>query len=277
MRSALNKVVHSYRHFSTMTKKPMAVGFCCLLLLAGRVQALVGGTQWATGDIARSVIGIVGPNRSFCTATAIARNFILTAGHCLRSGADYKVQYKDTNGSWQFADIVAWERPPQFTLPTARPPTADIALAKLANPLPDDIGAAVLELQQHPIWPGDRFTVIGGGIALKGLRETGTNRVATFVATGPYTNLQILLIDSSGQHIGACAGDSGSPVFQTQTDGIKVIGVVSWAATRQAGIPHKGKGCGAITGAIPLWPYRQWIEETVSKWGGIPRNDAAPH
>jgi secreted trypsin-like serine protease len=50
-----------------------------------------------------------------------------------------------------------------------------------------------------------------------------------------------------------------------------VIGVVSWAAG-----PNKTKGCGGITGATPLSPYRQWIEETVTKWGGMPGADAAP-
>ena len=60
-----------------------------------------------------------------------------------------------------------------------------------------------------------------------------------------------------------CAGDSGLPVFQTLTDGAKVIGVVSWVAG-----PNKTKDCGGIPGATSLSPYRQWIEETVSKLGG---------
>jgi len=192
----------------------------------------------------------------------------------MQPGTNYKVQYKDTNGLREFSDIVDWERPPQFIMRAkGSGPTADLALLKLADPLPADIGVAILGLQRNPIWPGDRFTVIGGGVALKGLHETGINRIATLVATGPYTDLQIRLIDLPGKQItmSACAGDSGSPVFQTQTDGTKVIGVVSWTAG-----PYKLKGCGGITGATPLWPYRQWIEETVSKFGGILGTDVAP-
>jgi Trypsin len=251
----------------------MAIAICGLLLLNGRAQGLVGGAPLATGDIARSVVGIVGPHGFFCTATAIAHNIVLTAGHCARPGADYKVQYKDNNGLRAFFDIIDWERPPQFLIRSAPPPIADLALLKLATPLPADIGVAILELHQRPIWPGDRFTVIGGGVAIKGLHETGTNRVATLAATGPYSALQIRLVDSSGKPItmGACFGDSGSPVFET-TDGAKVIGVVSWASS-----PTKSKGCGGTTGATLLSPYRQWIEETVIKLGGIPKNDAAPN
>ena len=256
-----------------MTMKPAAVAFCGLLLLASPAAGLVGGAQLATGDIARSVVGIVGPRNSFCTATAIAHDLLLTAGHCVQPGTHYKVQYRDTNGLRKFSDISDWERPPQFIV-RVNGSTADLALLKLANSLPADIGVAVLGLEKRPIWPGDRFTVIGEGVALKGLHETGTNRVATLVATGPYTDLQIRLIDSSGRQvtIGACAGDSGSPVFQTQADGTKVIGVVSWAAG-----PYKLKGCGGVTGATPLSPYRQWIEETISKLAGIPEKlDVAP-
>jgi Trypsin len=244
------------------------MAFCCLLVLDERARGLVGGAQLATDDFARSVVGIVGPRSSFCTATAIANDLLLTAGHCLRPDADYKVQYKDTRGLRQSTEIIDRERPPQFNqVMTTIGVTADLALLKLANPLPANIGLGMLGLHQPPIWPGDRFTVIGGGIGLRGLHDTGTNRAAILVATSPYSELQIRLIDSSGQRVtmGACYGDSGSPVFQTQTDGTKVIGVVSWATG-----PNRTKGCGGITGATLLSPYRQWIEETVSKLGRGP-------
>ena|GEM_PF-1425046 len=276
----MNKTVRPYRHCSTIAIKAIAIALCILLFIAGLAQGLVGGAQWATDGIARSVVGLVGPSPSFCTATAIARNLILTAGHCVQSGTDYKVQYKDINGSRKFAAIVDWERPPQFVVPETGPPTADIALVRLANSLPDDVGVATLDLQRHPVWPGDRFIVIGGGIGLKGLHETGNNRVATLVATGPFTNLQIILIDSSGNQIGVCSGDSGSPVFQSQTDGAKVIGVVSWAGARNkkkwAGARNNKTGCGELTGVTPLAPYHRWIEETVRKLSGIPHNEPGP-
>ncbi len=225
---------------------------------------MVGGAQLASEDIARSVVGIVGPTSSFCTATAIAPTMVLTAGHCLQPGANYKVQYK-INGIRKFSDVVNWERPPQFI--RGNESRADLALLKLADQLPADIAVAVLGLEELMVWPGDRFTVIGGGIALKGLHETGFNRIAHLAATGPYTKWQIRLIDPSGKQttLGACFGDSGSPVFQTQADGTKVIGIVSWGAG-----PHKTKGCGGVTGVTPLSPYRSWIEETINKLGGDP-------
>jgi hypothetical protein len=163
------------------------------------------------------------------------------------------------------------ERAPQYKqgAPTSAP-IADLALLKLVSPFPSNIGVASLGLGGPAVWPGDRLTVIGGGIPFRGLHETGINREATLVATGPYTNLRILLVTSSAKEeaSGACFGDSGSPVLQVQPDGTKVVGVVSWATG-----PNKTKGCGGITGATPLLPYRQWIEGTMSKFGSSSAND----
>jgi hypothetical protein len=46
----------------------------------------------------------------------------------------------------------------------------------------------------------------------------------------------MLLIDPLGKGVGACCGDSGSPVFEIKNEDAKVIGVVSFA-----GVPTKPK------------------------------------
>jgi len=215
----------------------------------------------ATEDMARAVVGIVGPHDSFCTATVIAQDLLLTAGHCVQPGISYRAQFKDTNGVRQFSDVTAMDRPPQFKAgPPGTPISADLGLVKVAQSLPANVGIAAIGLAKDPVWPGDRFVVIGGGITLRGLHETGVNRMATLVAMGPYLPLQVRLIDSSGRDMGACLGDSGAPVFQTQPDGAKVVAVVSWAAG-----PNNTKGCGGLTGATPLSPYRTWLEGTISR------------
>jgi hypothetical protein len=232
-------------------------------MLDDRALGLVDA-QLASGDIARAVVGIIGPHSSFCTATAVARNVLLTAAHCVQQGSSYRAKYKDVNGMWQFSDVVELERSPQYVQGTpTNPAIADLALLKISNPLPSNVGIAALGLRGPAIWPGDRLTVIGGGIPFRGLHETGINRVASPIAAGPYTILQIRLVDPSGKEVtsGACFGDSGSPVFQDEADGTQVVGVVSWATG-----PNKTKGCGGITGATPLSPYRQWIETTMTKF-----------
>jgi hypothetical protein len=213
----------------------------------------------ATEEISRSVVGLVGPHNSFCTATVITRDLLLTAGHCVQPGTSYRVQFKNADDVRQFSEVATIERPPQFK--TGRPgitATADLGLVKVVQPLPPNIGRAALGLASPPVWPGDLVLVIGGGIPFRGLRETGINRSALLVAAGPYLPLQMLLIDPLGKGIGACSGDSGSPVFEIKNEGAKVIGVVSFAGGRD-----NTKGCGGVTGATPLAPYRAWIEGTI--------------
>ena len=237
----------------------LAAVFGCALVSTNCARALVGGAPVATQAIARSVVGLVGPRNLFCTATVITRELLLTAGHCVQPGASYRAQFKDADGVRQFREVATIERPPQFKAgPSGITTSADLGLVKVMQPFPPNIASAAVGLASPPVWPGDSFLVIGGGIPFRGLHETGINRSAILAATGPYMPLQLLLIDASGKDIGACLGDSGSPVFETKNEGAKVIGVVSWAEG-----PHNTKGCGGLTGATPLAPYRAWIEDTI--------------
>ena len=234
--------------------------FCCLLVVASQAHAIVGGAPVATDGLARTVVGIVGPGDRFCTATAVARNLLLTAGHCVEPSGNQKTRYRDAKHEWQFVTVAEVQRHPQFNI-QPRSVTADIALVKLANSLPVSVEVAELGLQQRPIWPGDRFTVIGGGVSVRGNHQTGFNRIATLVVAGPYSLLQVRLIDPSGK-VGACYGDSGAPVFQAVDRHAQLIAVVSWA-----GASNGRKGCGEQTGATLLSPYREWIIQTMDKLG----------
>src|SRR5450631_3647854 len=69
-----------------LAMKPFAIAFCCLMLFDDGAGAIVGGAQFAADDLAHSVVGIVGSRNSFCTATAIAHNLLLTAAHCVQQG-----------------------------------------------------------------------------------------------------------------------------------------------------------------------------------------------
>jgi secreted trypsin-like serine protease len=84
--------------------------------------------------------------------------------------------------------------------------------------------------------------------------------MALLIAASRYLSPQMLLIDPLGKGVGACLGDSGSPVFEIKNEDVKVIGVVSFA-----GSLDKTKRCGGLTGAIPLAPYREWLEGTIKQ------------
>lgn len=230
---------------------------------------MVGGAPPAPGGFTASVVMILGEGGTVCTATAIARDLLLTASHCVLPGANYKLLLGGPSAHPVFKDVTRIERHPQFDLKRlfGHVATADVALLKLDEQLPSTIPSAGLGAEEESVVVGDAFVVAGYGAAVRGDgRTTGTLRTATLVATGQPGNLQIRLYDpkTKGETpgLGACAGDSGAPIFRDKDGRSVVIGVVSWSTG-----PKLQAGCGGLTGITPLARYRGWIVETAHKLG----------
>ena len=243
--------------------------FICLtasaILLCTRTLAMVGDAPPAP-ESGRAAVMIVGSGGTFCTGTAIARDLVLTAAHCVLPGVDYKLVEFDAARQPRFLDAREIARHPQFALPSllAHRATADVALIKLAAPLPPAVAPATLSSWTQAPSVGERFSVIGYGLTVRGDGQTGgTLRRASLAATGKPGNLQLRLVDpmTGGERpgLGACTGDSGAPVFD---GGGALIGVVSWSTG-----PGNSAGCGGLTGVTPLALYRAWIVETARKLG----------
>ena len=107
-----------------------------------RAPAMVGGAPPAADGAGRSVVMILGSFGTACTATAVARDLLLTAAHCVQPGADYKLVDRQPGQSLSevplLKDVARIERDPQFDLKRlfAHLATADVALIKLVEPLP---------------------------------------------------------------------------------------------------------------------------------------------
>lgn len=253
------------------TRIVSAIGVLAAGLLAAvaSVSAMVGGAQPAADGVGRSVVMVLGSGGTACTATAIARDLLLTAAHCVQPGADYKLVASEVGQDPVLKDILRIEREPQFDLKRlfAHLATADIALLKLAQPLPPKIPAVRIGGEIEPVAVGDEFVVAGYGVTVRGDGRTGgTVRSAALVATGQPSTLQIRLFDPATKGLtaglGACAGDSGAPVLRQSAGGFTVIGVVSWSTG-----PNLAGGCGGLTGVTPLTRYRAWIIDTARTLG----------
>jgi len=231
------------------------------VLALSPARAMVGGAPPATDVAARAVVMILGSGGTACTATAIARDLLLTAAHCVLPGADYKLVASALGEPPLLKDVARIERHPQFDLKRlfGHLATADVAVMKLAQPVAAKILPATLGAEEEPVVVGDAFEVAGFGVTVRGDGRTGgTLRAATLVATGQPGTLQIRLFDpktkGDSAGLGACTGDSGSPVFRNKDGRVVVIGVVSWATG-----PKLGDGCGGLTGVTPLSRYLSWI------------------
>jgi hypothetical protein len=245
-----------------------AAGLTAASQPAQRAKAMVGGAPPAPAEFARSIVMILGSAGTACTATAIGRDLLLTAAHCVQPGADYKLLGSEPGQSPVLKNIVRIERHPQFDIKRLfnHLATADVALIKLAEPLPARISPALIGASET-VAVGDSLVVAGYGVTVRGDGRTGgTARAATLVVTGQPGPLQIRLFDPLGKGVsaglGACAGDSGAPAFRISDAGPTILGVVSWSTG-----PNLTAGCGGLTGVTPLARYRGWIVDAARKLG----------
>jgi secreted trypsin-like serine protease len=239
-----------------------------VLGLTASALALVGGAPPAEQTVARHVVLLLAAQdgkREACTGTAIARDLVLTAAHCVGLGATITVVAHTQGRDGKRIRVAQAQTHPSFTLdtgPTA--PSADLALLKLAEPLPSPFAPAPLG-RRPVILIGERFVVAGYGVSGGG-GEYGILRAATLMAIRAPSEQQFLLADPATRGettgLGVCSGDSGGPVFDPTSEPFALIAVVSWASTARH-LP----GCGGLTGATPVTPFRDWIVETAKKMG----------
>jgi hypothetical protein len=232
---------------------------------------MVGGAPDVPAAKTQPEVMFVGSRGNFCTGTAIARDLVLTAAHCVLPGAEYKLAELDDDKKPIFKDTATIARHPQFDLKTmlAHRATADVGLIKL--PVPLSVAPAQLFAPRPRVKVGERFVVRGYGVSVRGDGNTAaTLRQATLVATGQPGNLQLRLVDpvrgGTRAGLGACTGDSGAPVYQESAKGLAIIGVVSWSTG-----PNAEAGCGGLTGVTPVELYREWIIETAKTLGSALR------
>ncbi len=238
------------------------------LLFAAPAHAIVGGAAPATEAVFRSVVTIVGSRGNSCSGTLIAPDLVLSVAHCVGPGADYKIVEYGKDRQPQFRNVKRVAAHPGFDMKTmlAHRATADVALLQLEAPKnnPSAIGVPLM-----PLAAGNKFTIAGIGVTVRGDgKSAGVVRSADLVATGHPGTLQIRLVDSAtngvGAGLGACTGDSGGPVFEQQQGKQVVVGVVDWSTG-----PSGSDGCGGLTGVTPLTLYRDWIVQTAKQWGSV--------
>lgn len=244
----------------------MRLAFLLSALLATPAFAISGNAPPASGFAATAIVMLVDNRGGLCTGTAIARDLILTAAHCVARPATYRVRLSKDGA---VIEVAATRAHPGFKMTNyvANRATADVALVKLKTPLPASVVPASLGGTRR-VAVGEIMIVAGFG-ATRDNNEQGAGepRMAPLVVTGRPGSLQIRLQDPDTRNeragLGSCTGDSGSPAFGRKGEsGGEVMGVVSWSTA-----PKNEAGCGGLTGLTPLLNYRTWIIDTAKALG----------
>jgi V8-like Glu-specific endopeptidase len=220
--------------------------------------AITGKAPPASGVFARSIVMLVDDDGDLCTATAIARDVVLTAAHCVMGEKRRSVRIYQTPARIAVASV---KRHPGFDARAyaAARATADLALVKLDKPFSDIVTPAGLAPTRR-VAIGETLTIAGFGVT-KAYTPYGLGipRQAKLAVTGQPGSLQIRLVDPAtrdrSEGLGACTGDSGAPAFDAAG---RIVGVVSWSTA-----PNAEDGCGGLTGLTPLVGYWAWMEKQL--------------
>jgi len=217
--------------FMTVTIRPAAIGaalfwFAAFILVsAGDAFAIVKGTS---SSLERHTLRIVrGGIR--CSGVAVARNLVITAGHCGARGT--------VIGGGAHIAIAGASR--SATLDDGRRigVSGDAIIARLARPLP----AAITPFTVGE-GGGESYTIAGYGTADERHRGAfGYLREARLIAAERFA-----LVDPNRDgsiSASACFGDSGGPVLR----GSQLVGIITRAAH-----PHPRIACGHLTRWAPV-------------------------
>lgn len=229
-----------------------AVLLAVSVLCADGAAALVGA-DLADRTIQRYTVAIGSP-KGRCTGVVLAQNIVLTAAHCIVSGE--KLWVGDHAGAGpqtipsRLSAVDEIVPHPLFSRKDTGSP--DLAILRLATPLPDRFIAATLS-SRH-LAEGDDLIAAGYGKA--SAEETRSPLVLRMVLLRVSRAFRgwAILTSVSEDRAGGAPGDSGGPLFAYRGMHSLVGLIVSISDKR--------------TRAIALAAHYSWIKETQAKLSG---------
>jgi len=232
--------------------------------------AVVGGinSRDASG-VRASTLRIETSRGELCSGAAIGPELVLTAAHCIMGGGSVSVVSLDARFRPRRHQVIAVLPHPSFvpgTTPRTQP-GADLAVLRLAMPLPSDIEPLSLG---GGLWQGETVTMAGFGLGVETNKNTARRlRETQLVNAGSYTtgNTVKVAVDTENKGespgAGACRGDSGGPVLRGEAHSRDLVGIVSWSSGPLNS--RVRRICGGFTAITPISDHRSWITEASGR------------
>ena len=232
-----------------------ALSAAILVGLWSPASAVVGPSNEARDGIADSLVMVLqrsGPAAGFCTGVVVGPRAIVTAAHCVPPGADLRIHFRAADGAPVLLTVAGVVRHPGYRADAVarRERSVDLAVVTLSSSLPERFRAATLATKGSAR-AGEPFAVAGFGVTREGEgASSGRLREADLAAREPVSAVLLWAEDPSRRGAGACTGDSGGPMLDASGE---VAALTIWSSGTGS------RRCGALTQALWLAPFRDWI------------------
>jgi secreted trypsin-like serine protease len=228
-------------------------------------KKIIGGTKVdASEDMSNTIVGLYDTKmKAICTGSIISESVILTAAHCVDSGAEsLKIIFSNDlaakNIIWksvQHTQVSDYWKTRQFL----DQDTGDIALLSFTGGLPPGYHPVKLLPHQNTLKIGDEVTLAGYGIS-NGVTGEGTfdlKKTTVQISETNFGKTEVLLDQRNGK--GACHGDSGGPAYASVDGQLYLFGITS------RGNDDPNNDCSHFAVYTNVLTYSNWLENTKSK------------
>ena len=235
---------------------------CVADAIGSAEQAIIGGELSDPGDYAATGALVRGLSYR-CTATLIAPDVAITAGHCLVDEGfgdfGFTLDPDLTDGIEDLVPLVAHHQHPEFQADgeelTRLGQRNDVGVIILAEPI-EGVAVEAIESGSEPagvieLRGGMEMTVCGyGRDEWSTARTAGVKRDAVVLAD----LVDTWELQTASENPQPCRGDSGGPLFVETAGGRRLAGLVSRAS-------GGSKMCDSGTIYTRVAPYADWIDE----------------
>ncbi len=172
----------------------LAVAACAGL--ASPAAAIVQGRDEPA--LARHAVMVLGDRGSFCTGVVLSPTVVITAGHCVAGASAWRIYFKDAAGTGVMLEPRTVTVHPGYDANAvkSRRPSIDLAMLRLAEPLPSALQPASLA-EANGAGAGQKLSLAGQTLSVAGYGVSIERDPRPAAASAPPISVSSSLTDQS--------------------------------------------------------------------------------